>query len=197
MQMYRKLPQSVKIKGKRYKVNSDFRLFIDFEEKMVEEEQVKLSEVIIKTLQKFYPAFFELLEEGLLEEAINKFLWFYLCGKNNNDNLSSSSKNKSRGRIFSYKYDSDLIWSAYYDKRIDLTVDKVHWWKFRAIWKSLPSNCEFCKVMSYRCYEGDDKNILELKEEHKLPLSKFEISEEERHNKIYKQLEEIGKNRGD
>lgn len=192
MRMYSKLPQSVKINGEKYKINTDFRLFIEFEERMETEEQVELGRVIFKALDKFYPAFFEILDKELLKEAIDKFLWFYSCGKKKIKTSQESKKNIG-SRIFSYKYDSDLIWSAYHDKGYDLTVDKIHWWKFRAIWNSLPKDCEFCVVMGYRNYTGNDKDMLELKEAYKLPLSKFEISEKERHDKIFNQLKKFEK----
>ena len=86
-----------------------------------------------------------------------------------------------------------MIWSAYYDKGIDLTTDRLHWWKFKAIFVSLPSNCEFRKVMSYRCYDGDDKNLLELKEEYKLPLTKYEIDNRIRQDKIFEELKKLEK----
>ena len=46
---------------------------------------------------------------------------------------------------------------------IDLTKDKVHWWKFKAIMNSLPENTEFVKIIRYRSYSGKDKDMLELK----------------------------------
>lgn len=189
MRMYNKLPTYVYIKNKKYKINTDFRIFISFEEEMA--EQVDVEKVIIKTLRKFYPAFFEILNCGLIEEAINKFIWFYCRGKEKQQNNNRSSEMKKRGRIFSYKYDQDLIWSAFYDKGIDLTVSKIHWWKFKAIFDSLPSECEFCKVIGYRCYDGKDEDMLHLKEEYSLPLTNYEINEKERQNRIYEQLKEF------
>lgn len=68
---------------------------------------------------------------------------------------------------------------------IDLAHDKVHWWKFKALLKSLKSDVEFVKIQSYRAYEGKDKNMLELKEYWKLPQP---AAEQERLNKIYEVL---------
>ena len=192
MRMYRKLPQFVYIGGRRYKINTDFRLFIEFEEEIM--KQVEYGKVIMKTLKRFYPAFFEILKNRCLEEAVDKFLWFYRCGKEYNINENKKvNGERINYRIFSYKYDSDLIWSAYYDKGIDLTTDRLHWWKFKAIFVSLPSDCEFRKVMSYRCYDGDDKNLLELKEEYKLPLTKYEIDNRIRQDKIFEELKKLEK----
>lgn len=199
MSMYSKLPQVVKIKNKKYIVRTDFRLFIKFEEDMTQQGRND-AEVIIKTLQKFYPAFFEIIENNLLEEAVDQFLWFYSCGKakNNSEGKQNDLKKGKRkfdanNRAFDYEYDSDLIWAAFYDKGFDLTVDKIHWWKFKAIWNSLPANCELKKVIGYRCYDGDDKNLLELKELYKLPLTIGEINNKKRQDNIYEQLKNMSK----
>lgn len=68
---------------------------------------------------------------------------------------------------------------------IDLTYDKVHWWKFKALLKSLKDDTEFVKIKGYRAYTGDDKNMLELKKYWELPLP---AEEEERLNKLYEML---------
>ena len=68
---------------------------------------------------------------------------------------------------------------------IDLTTDKVHWWKFKAILKSLPSNTEFAKIQGYRVYDGKDEDLKKLKEYWTLPKPQ---TEQERLNKIYELL---------
>ena len=65
---------------------------------------------------------------------------------------------------------------------IDLTKDKVHWWKFKAIMNSLPENTEFVKIIRYRSYSGKDKDMLELKQYWELPQAP---EEQERLNKLY------------
>lgn len=69
---------------------------------------------------------------------------------------------------------------------IDLAYDKVHWWKFKALLKSLKDDTEFVKIKGYRAYTGDDKNMLELKKYWELPLP---LEEQERLNKLYEMLE--------
>lgn len=65
---------------------------------------------------------------------------------------------------------------------IDLGYDKVHWWKFKALLKSLKDDTEFVKIKGYRAYNGNDKNMKELKEYWELPLP---VQEQERLNKLY------------
>lgn len=184
--MFNRLPDYVIIKGEKYKIHTDYRLFIDLEREMQDKNAKK---VITKTLSKFYPAFYKIVEKGLLEEAIDKFIWFYFCGKDRKNDTSKGGKHNNT-RIYDYDVDASLIWGAYWDRGIDLTVDELHWWKFKALWESMPKNCELKNVMRYRCYDGKDENMLELKEMYKLPPTKFEIDERKRQDNIYNQLKE-------
>ena len=53
--MYNKLPQYVYLKSEKFIINTDYRIFIEFEERMQEEGN---KQVILDTLKSFYPAFF-------------------------------------------------------------------------------------------------------------------------------------------
>lgn len=182
--MYSKLPHYVYLKNEKFNINTDFRIFIEFEMEMQEKDKRKAS---INCLNKFYPAFLEILEKDLLNEAVNKFIWFYKCSK---PDVEHHFKGKTfNGQVFNYEYDDLYIWGAfkqYYN--IDLTRAKLHWWKFRAMWLSLPSNSEFSKIKGYRAYTGKDKDILDMKELYKLPKTKSEIKDEIRRKQIYESL---------
>lgn len=89
-------------------------------------------------------------------------------------------------QIYSYEYDDEYIFSAFWQEyRIDLTRDRVHWWKFKALLKSLKDDVQFEKIKSYRAYKGEDKNLKELREYYKLPLPK---SEQDRLDALYDTL---------
>lgn len=184
--MYNKLPQSVELKGQKFNINTDYRIFIDYEMEMQERNKV---EAITNVLSRFYPAFSYILsDKELLMEAIDKFLWFYLCGKDEPVG-TSSGKGKPETNVFSYEYDDLLIWGTYYQYfKVDLSTDYIHWWKFKAMWNTIPRNAEFSKIKGYRAYTGKDKNLLELKEFYKLPLSKAQKKDKERRDKIFEQL---------
>ena len=107
----------------------------------------------------------------------------------NEDELPKKKGNKSNVRVYSYKYDELYIWGEF--KRnygVNLSVDKIHWWEFKAMWMALPSECEFNKIKGYRSYKGNDKDILELKEYYKLPLTQMEIEDKLRRDKLYEML---------
>lgn len=188
MNMFNKLPHFVYINKEKYFINTDFRTFINFEKEMQGRDKKK---VCYNTLKKFYPAFLELMDKNLLNEAVDKFIWFYKCGKTDVE-ISISNKSNKNIRIYDYDFDSDLIWGAYYEQyNIDLSRARLHWWKFRAMWNSLKSDTEFTKIRGYRAYSGKDKDILKLKEQYKLPPTKFEVDEQKRHRDIFNQLNNL------
>ncbi len=180
--MYSNLPHSVTLKNQAFKINTDFRIFINFEQGMQGKNE---KEVIYKTLKKFYPAFFVICQKGLIWEAVDKFLWFYRCGKSEEQIKKKQGKNSS-SQIYSYKYDDLYIWGTFNQiHKVDLTTDKIHWWKFRAMWLTIPSDAIYSKIKGYRSYKGEDKEILELKEAYELPPTEKEIQDQIRRDNLY------------
>ena len=166
MNMFNKLPYFVNLQEKKYKINVDFRNMISFEN--------KIQEFLIRNTE-------------LYREACEKLLWFYKCGRENYHKIKSGNKGCLKSNeIYSYEYDDEYIWGAFFELyKIDLTTDKLHWWKFKAILNSLPENTKFEKIKSYRAYNGKDKEMLELKDYWKLPLP---FKEQERLDRIYELL---------
>ena len=183
--MYSKLPRSVTIKNEKFIINTDFRIFITFEEEMT--QGIDTRKAVNNALASFYPAFSYIMANNMLYEAVEKFIWFYQCGKKE-VKTSKKQQNNSKKEIFRYSYDDLYIWGAFKQLGYDLTEDHIHWWIFRAIWLSLPDNCEFSKIKGYRAYNGKDKDILDLQEYHKLPPSEKEIQDQIRRDKIYESL---------
>ena len=191
MIMFNKLPYFVILQGKKYKINVDFRNMISFE-KIVQDKSLDKSKKIEYVLRHFYPAFFyaqnyiELLRNPILyKEACDKLIWFYKCAREDYHKISGSGKGNNR-EIYSYEYDDEYIYGAFLEQyRIDLLCDRVHWWKFKALLKSLKDDTEFVKIKSYRAYTGDDKNMIELRNYWELPLP---VEEQERLNRIYEAL---------
>ena len=99
--MYSKLPRSIKIKNERFIINTDFRIFINFEEEKT--QGIDTKKAVNNALQSFYPAFYLIIQKGLINEAVDKFIWFYKCGKT--DEVSKSGKGKAKKESFRYSYD--------------------------------------------------------------------------------------------
>ena len=98
----------------------------------------------------------------LLHEAVKALLWFYQAGKKQKtpkrranvegEEPDETAEDDHVERIYSFEYDDDYIYSAFLSQyRIDLQdIEYLHWWKFRAMFRALDEDCQFCKIMSYR-----------------------------------------------
>lgn len=171
-------PTTVEIDNEEYEINSNFRTSILFELLMQDNDSSE-EEKIIQALELYYPV----LPKNI-NEAIEKIIWFYMCGKE-----KSKSKSKGTGKstnVYSFNHDDDYIYSAFLDQYdIDLQdIEYLHWWKFKAMFKSLREDNEIVKIMGYRSMDLskiDDKKQREhyrkMQELHKIPL--YEDADEE------------------
>jgi hypothetical protein len=188
--MFKKLPYFVILQRKKYKINVDFRKMISFEKKL-QDKSLDDAEKMAYCIRNFYPDFFYLKNymsllnnKKLYEEACDKLVWFYKCGRE--DYHRKASGGKASNQIFDYDYDDEYIYGAFLEQyKIDLTQESIHWWKFKALLKSLKEDTEFVKIKSYRAYSGEDKNMLELKNYWELPLP---IEEQQRLDALYEKL---------
>lgn len=170
------LPEAVNIDGKDYKINSDFRTSILFE-LLMQDNSIGKENKIYMVLELYYP-----IIPSNINEAINRMLWFYKCGKDAGLE-KGNGKGKRDTQIYSFEYDDDYIYSAFLDQyRIDLQdIDNLHWWKFKAMFKSLKEDNEIVKIMGYRSMDLSkikDKEqkayYKKMQELYKIPISKDE-----------------------
>ncbi|MBU3126741.1 bacteriophage Gp15 family protein [Clostridium tagluense] len=137
------LPQIVEIEGIGYNINSDFRTSMLFE-LMMADNDLDDKEKIEQALLLYYPK----LPKNI-NLAMDQLLWFYRCGK---DIVIPSGNGKGKSnQIYSFDFDDGYIYSAFLDQySIDLQDADLHWWKFKALFKSLKEDNEIVKIMGYR-----------------------------------------------
>ena len=137
------LPQSVKIEGVEYDINSDFRASMLFG-LMMSDNDLDDKQKIIKAIELYYP-----IIPSDINMAVEKILWFYRCGK---DTKTSGGSGKVKStQIYDFDFDDGYIYSAFLDQYgIDLQDADLHWWKFKAMFKSLKEDNEIVKIMGYR-----------------------------------------------
>lgn len=188
--MFQKLPYYVYLEGKRYKINVDFRHIIQIENKM-KDRSANSTEKICWCLEHFYPFFYNksklilYTNSKLFYKAFEKFIWFYKCGREDYHKQGTGGQKSTSNDLLSYEYDDEYIYGAFLEKyKVDLTKDKVHWWKFKALLKSLYKT-RINEIQSYRSYSGDDKDMKELRKYWELPLDK---EEQERLDRLYDML---------
>lgn len=151
------LPQKVIICGAECEINSNFRTAILFE-MLMDDNSVPDEEKGIKALKLFFPEMPR--TENEVHDAVQQMLWFYRCGKESNEYMKQKEKKiqesgQTESRIYDFKYDDDYIHAAFVQQyRINLNrIDYMHWWDFRALFKSLTNQTEFVKIMEYRGIE--------------------------------------------
>ena len=61
---------------------------------------------------------------------------------------------KTSDLVYSFEHDAQYIYAAFMEQYgIDLTEEDMHWWKFRALFRSLNESTKFVKIMGYRSIE--------------------------------------------
>src|SRR5699024_5448427 len=87
-----------------------------------------------------------------VNKAIDNMLWFYKCGKEDEEETSQKVKKENTKRIYSYEFDNELIYSAFKDQyNIDLQeIEYLHWWKFKAMFDSLKDDIKIVEIKRYR-----------------------------------------------
>lgn len=157
-----KLPECVEIDNVKYPINTDFRHMIlvsmNIQEKLIP-DVVKIQN-IIDIFYKDIPLNFP--------KAVDKLFDFYLCGQK----PTQKKDDNDQSPLFDFHQDAMLIYAAFYQQyKIDLTVEKMHWFKFKALFDGLSEDTKFKQIVSIRGQEIDDnapieyrKKITELKE---------------------------------
>jgi hypothetical protein len=167
----RKPPMSIDVGGNTYEINADYRVMIHFEtmiqSKEVSEDQREFAEQIVafddkKTMEeacvlaKYHEAMEMFYKENIpenIEEAFEKMLWFYSCGKEVQEKTSKTNK-----RVYSYDHDMDYINAAFLQEyRIDLIdIEFYHWWKFVSLFTALRDDCKICEIIGWRSIDLKD-----------------------------------------
>jgi len=144
------IPEEVEINGQIYPINTDFRTSILFE-LMFEEPGLSEEEIIYNSLDLFFGD----NKPEDLDLAIESILWFYTCGRKEEESEGGGDGKSDIKRIYSFEHDAEYIYSAFLTQYgIDLQdIDYLHWWKFRAMFNSLNDDLLFTKIMSFRAKE--------------------------------------------
>ena len=146
------LPMSVKIEGQDWPINSEFYIGILFE-LIMQDNSLTDTEKVSQALSLYYPHI-----PPNIERAGEALLWFYRCGAEAHKPGSAGNVGHPK-KAYCFEQDANLIYSAFYGQyHIDLSeAEGLHWWKFRALFSGLSSDCEIKKIMGYRT--ADTKNM--------------------------------------
>ena len=161
-----RLPDRVTVEGEECFIKTDFRRWIIFETLMMDgrlKEEEKLAVILPVCLKKM---------PSSIDRAVKACLNFY----------RGNEKNVEQGKapstpVYSFLYDADLIFSAFMSQYgIDLSEEKMHWYKFKALFKGLGTDNKLSEVMRLRSMDLSEikdaaakKQYRELRQFWKLP----------------------------
>lgn len=135
-----RLPDCVEVRGKNWDIDPDFRLMVELENAVTSAGGLS-PEVLANLLQRFYR------QEPDPEEAVEGMLWFYRCGKEESREAGASGTS----RAYDFEQDAEALYTSFLQAyRIDLSMDKVHWWRFRRLMFGLPADTPFSQRLHYR-----------------------------------------------
>lgn len=154
-----RLPESVRVNGCEYEIEWNFRTAILFE-LLMNDPEYSDEEKIVHTLALYYPK--EIPNDW--GKALDAVIDFYLCGEENK-NTRGTSTNNSRKANYSFEQDAAYIYAAFLTQYgIDLNeIEKLHWWKFSALFQSLNEEQKICQIMYYRDADLKGKSKSEKK----------------------------------
>lgn len=144
------LPETVKVNGKEFSIDSDFRTCIILE-KILDNKSLDSKHKVIELLDLFYGED----QPDSAEAAVGAIMKFYCCG----EEPSKAARPKKNGNveikpkmIYSFEHDASYIFSAFLTQYgIDLNeIEYLHWWKFQALFRSLNDSNKIVEIMGYR-----------------------------------------------
>lgn len=138
------LPNTVKVGGRFFLVNTDFRAWMKFE---IEVSRIRKNVEQELDVSYLFPG-----------EAPDYFDVNDLFVFSRPQSILPRQITYREVIVLDYELDADLIYAAFMEQYgIDLVeVDELHWHKFLALMKGLNGSTTLAKVMSYRGYEKTD-----------------------------------------
>ncbi len=192
-----KLPEALLIGGCEYPIKTDFRAWLKFGKLISESfgDGAAFGEQMMNVLSCVID--FSGLDKITcsMRELIAALFEFYSGGKNESSGKEKKGKQRHTAAVYDFYEDADYIFASFFQiYGIDLTETDMHWHKFLALFRSLPEECKFSKILSYRSCDtskmrGEEKKFYtEMKEYYALPDNR---SREEKDAALYAEISMI------
>lgn len=93
-----------------------------------------------------------------LQEKYSWLIEFYCAGEQAAEPAAAKpASGHDTGPAFDYQLDAPYIVAAFQQAYgIDLTREKIHWWRFRALFAALPEDTLMAKIMGWRTMDLSD-----------------------------------------
>lgn len=165
-------PEYIEVNGKRYKINTDFRIAIECDEIARDNE--------ISDYERALAIIFLLFGNEALKdmnnhkEMLRLAKIFLCCGK------EIENSNNGDEPDMNFKQDMDYIEASFMsDYGIDLPTTKIHWWKFYNLINGLSNSelgncCVLNRIRNLRNF--DVKKISDYKEKEKIKKAQKQVA---------------------
>lgn len=171
-------PKQLKVNDTFYTINTDFRTWIKIDDILNQFDDNGSEDYCFEQLLKCIKlAFGEIINEPI-NDSISQILEFrqgYSAENTGGDEKSPP--------VFSFIHDINLIAVAFmsqYSIDISATGQELHWWRFLLLFSGLEDRHRISEIISYRAYQGKDKERLKLKKKFALPHKITDRAKEQR-----------------
>lgn len=181
-------PEYAEVNGKRYKINTDFRVAIECS-RVAEDETVGDYERGLAIIYLLYG------DEGLKDQENQPKLLeiaqsYLLCGE---EYKKEQNEKPDMDFVQDYSYITTSFMSDYH---IDLDNCEMHWWKFMDLMNGLSNSelgacCILNRIRNLRNF--DTKTIKDKKEKQKIEKAKQQVALKKKQNKPTKMQQERAK----
>lgn len=155
------LPKTVKVNGSPFLVKTNFYIGIIFTELMTD-RNIPPYDKVIQAIKLWYVDLPPIETNEQIRAAFDAIMWFYTMGEDEEESKggqSPQSRIRQRPiRILDYEADQGYIVSAFQQQYgLDLTIENIHWWRFKMLFNGLTEQTKIVKIMQYRAMEIDPK----------------------------------------
>lgn len=177
------LPSTVTVGGREIPIESNFRTSILFE-LMIQSHDLDNAQKSITAMELYYPRehHAHIIERNeTIDEAIDRIVWFYCCGKQRKIAGEQRKENaKIERREHDFDVDAPLIYAAFLSQYgIDLNqIEYLHWWSFCAMFRGLSDEHQITKIMGYRTVDlssiknkAEKSRLAKLQSRYALPFT--------------------------
>lgn len=163
MKLYERYPKAVRVNGDFYKIETDFRKWIEFYDLAIQRGNDE------ERIRKMLDLYVERIP-GDIEAAISALCEFYAAGKMKDDNHKACAPN------YDFEFDQDFFVAGFRENYgISLQeIDYMHWWEFLALFRGMNAGTELKQRMSLRAI--DTGKIKDPKERARIRKAQYEIA---------------------
>lgn len=177
-------PNFIEVNGKKYNINTDFRIALECDE-ISKREDIGDYEVMLAIIYKLFGE--EALNDcknGLIGEFFYLAVKYLKCGDTN-----SNIRTKEIEPSMDFEQDQGYIKASFmHDYHINLDKENIHWWQFYDLFLGLSDECVINRVRNIREEPLSGKKGKELE---KLVKMKEQVALKHKKTEREKELDKI------